>query len=145
MIEKYFWMERKNWRPLSMGRSYYPTGYNFLGATGILCLIYVYNNGAKSIQYLFNSHPLQGSKGIRHWQINWCKSPMKKINKLPLLQIKIRGWNVWTLNQSKFTEVPKVVRPTKKKRLLQNFGDFCNKQTNVPSLHAKFCYLCVYK
>ena len=32
------------------------------------------------------------------------------------------------------TKIPKVAKPTKKKTLLQNFGDKCNKQSNVPSL-----------
>ena len=31
-------------------------------------------------------------------------------------------------------KVPKVVEPTNKKQLLYNFGDYCNKQSNVHSL-----------
>ena len=49
------------------------------------------------------------------------------------------GWNVWTLNlinqPIKILESPKVVKPTNKKKLLKNFGDWLCKQPNVnPSL-----------
>ena len=37
------------------------------------------------------------------------------------------------INQN-LIEVLKVVKPTNKKTLLENFGDLCNKQPNVPSL-----------
>ena len=45
-----------------------------------------------------------------------------KTHKLPILEIKISGWNVRTLNfmndQSKFIEIPKVEKPMNKKMLL---------------------------
>ena len=48
----------------------------------------------------------QGSKGIRQWQINWCKSPM--------MIRKITGWNVWTLNimnqPIKIRQIPQRIR-----------------------------------
>ena len=47
-------------------------------------------------------------------------------NKLHLLQIMISGWNVWTLNlminQSKFTQVPKVYMPKNKKSYYKTLG-----------------------
>ena len=42
-------------------------------------------------------------------------------------------------NQSKLTKgkAPKVKKQMNKKTFLQNFGDYCNKQLNVPSLSEK--------
>ena len=40
----------------------------------------------------------------------------------------------YSINQSEFPKVPKVVKPTNKKTLLLDFGDLCNKHPTVPSL-----------
>ena len=43
----------------------------------------------------------------------------------------------WSKQSQNSKKVPKVVKLTNKKMLLQDFGDFCNKQPNVPSLPGR--------
>ena len=50
------------------------------------------------------------------------------------LVVETFGHSTKWANQSKLIEVPKVVKPTNKKILLQNFGAEGNKQPIVPSL-----------
>ena len=55
------------------------------------------------------------------------------------------GWNIWTLNLMnqpiKFNKSPQS-KPTNKNTLLQNFGDFYNKQPIVPFLPGNRLYIC---
>ena len=44
--------------------------------------------------------------------------------------------SIFLINQSKFTKVSKVVKPTNKKTLLSNLGDCCNIELMFPSLAA---------
>ena len=69
---------------------------------------------------------MQGSKGIWQWLKNWYTSKF-----IPSID-----YNLWLkrLDTQNSIKVSKVVKPTNKKTLLQNFGDKCNKQPNVPSL-----------
>ena len=57
------------------------------------------------------------------------------------------GCNVWNstkwINQSKFIKFPKVGKPTNKKTLLSNFGDWYNKQLIAPTLSLSL-YLCTW-
>ena len=48
------------------------------------------------------------------------------------LLVEMFGHLTKSSNQSKFNQVPKVVKPTNKK----TFGNYCNKQPNVPTLPA---------
>ena len=80
---------------------------------------------------------MQGSKGIRQWLINLCRSttiihkitPSVNYNQC-LNRLDIQLNKPTTQNTIK---VPKV-ESTDKKTLFKNFGDQCNKQPNVPSL-----------
>ncbi len=54
------------------------------------------------------------------------------------LQLLIETFGHWTKwpNQNSI-KVPKVIMPTNTEMLLKDFGDYCNKQPNVPSLPDK--------
>ena len=73
-----------------------------------------------------NHNFYQGSKEIRQWPINKCTSLMMihKITpfcRLKLVDEKYEHSNYW-INQSKFTKVPKIVRPTLRKSNYKTLG-----------------------
>ena len=66
------------------------------------------------------------------WPTNWCTSPMmihKITSKLCRLQLVVEtfGHSTWWPTNQNSIKVAKVVKPTSKKKLLEEFGDQCNK------------------
>ncbi len=70
---------------------------------------------------------LQGSKGIRQWLINSCTSPMKihKITHSEDYNQWLKSLGTWKLNKpnnQNSIKVPKVGKPTIKKRYYKTLG-----------------------
>ena len=71
---------------------------------------------------LFKGVIIQGSKGIRQWTINWCKSPIMIYKITP--SVDNNKWLKRLDNQTNeptnqnSIKVPKLVKPTNKKTLL---------------------------
>ncbi len=64
----------------------------------------------------------------------------KTFCKLKLVVETFEHLTLWKNNQN--SKVPKVVKPTNKKTLLQNFGDYCTKQPIVPLFSGYHpCYI----
>ena len=84
------------------------------------------------------------AKSIRQWPINWCISPMiihKNTHSVDYnLWLKRLDTQLNNQTNQNSLKVLKVVKTTNKKTLLWIFGDYCNKQSNVPSL-PYFVYL----
>ena len=99
----------------------------------------------KDLYVHFNLWPSHGSKGIRQWLINWCKSPMM-IHTITPSEITISGrHSSWWAYQSKHNKVLNIVRQKNKKGHYKTLGTNMINNWIYPYIPASFTFLAHHK